>query len=195
MRAGASGFGDGALARTRVSSRCARLKCSYKPSLQTGVDIYADRIVELVAIHAREDPRLGQMFSSLVHVDKCILTERCEAAAKVHGITDADIAEAPDFRTVWSRFLLWVEDLLAMTVAEETDSENEEPQPTQLLSEPPVLLLGGHNSIRFTGQLKFVGKVSSGFSGNRVHPASGVFGSIRKSNSSGAWTSSGIFSS
>ena len=127
-----------------------------------------------------------------MHVEQAILSERGQEAAKVHGITDAEIAEAPDFKAVWSRFLLWVEDLLEMTVVEETDSENEEPQQTQLLSEPPLLLLGGHNSIRFTGQLKFVGKVSSGFSGNRVHPDSGVFGSIRKSNSSGAWTSSGI---
>ena len=39
-----------------------------------------------------------------MHVDQCILMERGEAAAKVHGITDAEIAEAPDFRTVWSRF-------------------------------------------------------------------------------------------
>ena len=70
-------------------------------------------------------------------------------AAEVYGITDAEIAEAPDFRTVWSRFLLWVEDLLEMTVVDETDSENEEPQQTQLLSEPPLLLLGGHNSVRF----------------------------------------------
>ena len=127
-----------------------------------------------------------------MHVDQSILTERGQAAAKGHGIDDAEIVEAPNFRTVWSRFLLWVEDLLEMTVAEETDSENEEPRQTQLLSEPPLLLLGGHNSIRFTGQLKFVGEVSSGFSGNRVHPESGVFGPIRKSNSSGAWTSSGI---
>ena len=125
-------------------------------------------------------------------MEQAILSERGQAAAKVHGITDAEIAEAPDFRTVWARFLFWVEDLLEMAVAEETDSDIEEPQQTQLLSEPPLLLLGGHNSIRFTGQLKFVGKVSSGFSGNRVHPESGVFGSIRKSNSSGAWTSSGI---
>ena len=146
--------------------------------------------MELAAAHAPDDHRyLGGCFSSLVHVDQSILTERGQAAAKVHGITDAEIAEAPDFKAVWTRLLL------EMTVVEETDSENEEPQQTQLLSEPPQLLLGGHNSIRFTGQLKFVGKVSSGFSGNRVHPESGVFGSIRKSNSSGAWTSSGICSS
>ena len=125
--------------------------------------------MELAATHAPENHRyLGGCFSSLVHVEQAILSERGQAAAKVHGITDAEIAEAPDFRTVWARFLFWVEDLLEMTVAEETDSENEEPQQTQLLSEPPLLLLGGHNSIRFTGQLKFVGKVSSGFSGNRV---------------------------
>ena len=107
-----------------------------------------------------------------MHVDH----ERGEAAAKVCGITYAEITEAPDFRTVWSRFLFWVEDLLEMTIAEETDDEKEDPQQTQLLSEPPLLLLGGHNSIRFTGQLKFVGKVSSGFSGNRVHRNRGSSG-------------------
>ena len=69
--------------------------------------------MELAAIHAPDDHRyLGGCFSSLVHVDQSILTERGQAAAKVHGITDVEIAEAPDFRTVWSRFLLWVEDLL-----------------------------------------------------------------------------------
>ena len=106
--------------------------------------------MELAAIHAPENHRyLGGCFSSLVHVDQSILSERGQAAAKVHGITDAEIAEAPDFRTVWSRFLLWVEDLLDMTVADETDSENEEPRQTQLLPEPPLLLLGGHNSCKF----------------------------------------------
>ena len=120
------------------------------PSLQTGVDIYADRICELAACHAPGEHRyLGGCFSSLVHVDQSILTERGEAAAKVHGIADSDIAEAPDFTTAWSIFLFWVEDLLEMTVAEETDSENEQAQQTQLLSEPPLLLLGGHNSVRF----------------------------------------------
>ena len=193
MRAGASGFGDGALSTLELLDRPAKLNARANPSLQTGVDIYADRIVELAAIHAPEDPRFcSGCFSSLLRAQQSILTEKGKAAAKVHGITNAEIAEAPDFKAVWSRFLFWVEDLLEMAVADETDSENEEPRQTQLLSEPPLLLLGGHNSIRFTGQLKFVGKVSSGFSGNRIHPESGVFGSIRKSNSSGAWTSSGI---
>ena len=59
-----------------------------------------------------------------MHVEQAILTERGQAAAKVHGITDAEIAEAPDFRTVWARFLFWVEDLLEMTVVEEVDSES-----------------------------------------------------------------------
>ena len=41
-----------------------------------------------------------------MHVEQAILSERGQAAAEVHGITDAEIAEAPDFRIVWSRFLL-----------------------------------------------------------------------------------------
>ena len=121
-----------------------------------------------------------------MHVEQAILSERGQAAAKVHGITDAEIAEAPDFRTVWARFLFWVEDLLEMAVAEETDSDIEESQQTQLLSEPPLLLLGSHNSIRFTGQLKFkvhrvsreIGFIrnrgSSGRSGNQIHQGPGL---------------------
>ena len=106
--------------------------------------------MELAAVHAPENHRyLGGCFSSLVRVDQSILTERGQEAAKVHGIADAEIAEAPDFRIVWSRFMFWVEDLLEMAVADETDSENEEPRQTQLLPEPPLLLLGGHNSVRF----------------------------------------------
>ena len=97
--------------------------------------------MELAAIHAPDDHRyLGGCFSSLVHVDQSVLSERGEAASKVHGITDEEIVIAPDFRIVWSRFLLWVEDLLEMTVADETDSENEEPRQTQLLPDPPLLL-------------------------------------------------------
>ena len=38
---------------------------------------------------------------------------------------------------------------MEMAVADESDSDIEEPQQTQLLSEPPLLLLGGHNSCRF----------------------------------------------
>ena len=112
--------------------------------------------MELTAIHASKTIAIWTVaFSSQVHVDQAILSERGAAAAKMKGIADAKIAKAPDFTTMWSRFLFWVEDLLEMAVADETDSDIEEPQQTQLLSEPPLLLLGGHNSIRFTGQLKF----------------------------------------
>ena len=83
-----------------------------------------------------------------MHAEQAVLSERGQAAAKIHGITDTEIVEAPDFRTVWSRFLFWLEDLLEMTVADETDSESEEPQQTQLLPELPLLLLGGHNSCK-----------------------------------------------
>ena len=62
-------------------------------------------------------------------MDQAILSQRGEAAAKVHGITDAEVAQAPNCRTRWSRFLFWVEDLLEMTVAKEPDSESEERAP------------------------------------------------------------------
>ena len=60
-----------------------------------------------------------------MHVEQAILSERGQEAAKVHGITDAEIAEAPDFKAVWSRFLFWVEDLLEMTVADRGDGFRE----------------------------------------------------------------------
>ena len=65
------------------------------------MDIFDDRIVELAAVHAPENHRnLGGYFSSLVYVERPILSERGQAAAKVHGITDVEVAEAPDFRAV-----------------------------------------------------------------------------------------------
>ena len=54
-------------------------------------------------------------------MDEDLLSERGEAAAKVHGITDAKNTEAPNFKRVWARWPLWAEYLLEMTVAKKTD--------------------------------------------------------------------------
>ena len=51
----------------------------------TGVDIFEDRIVEIAAVHAPQDPRLlGASFSTTVKVDADLLKERGAAAAAVH---------------------------------------------------------------------------------------------------------------
>jgi len=112
------------------------------------VDIFEDRIVEIAAVHSPQDYRLfGGSFSTTVSVDTNILKERGAAAAAVHGITDEEIAAGPSFPVAWSRFLSWIEFLLNNAVKETDDSEDE-PEELQIV-EDPVLLLAGHNAIRF----------------------------------------------
>ena len=64
----------------------------------TGVDIFEDRIVEITAVHAPQDPRLlGASFSTTVNVDADLLKERGVAAAAVHGFTNEEITAGPSF--------------------------------------------------------------------------------------------------
>ena len=65
----------------------------------------------------------------------------------VHGITDEEIAAGPSFPVAWSRFLSWIEFLLN-NAANETDDSEDEPEEHQIV-ENPILLLAGHNAIRF----------------------------------------------
>jgi len=104
--------------------------------------------VEIAAVHAPQDPRLfGGSFSTTVRVDTNILKERGAAAAAVHGITGEEIAAGPSFPVAWSRFLSWTDSLLHDAVKETDDSEDE-PEELQIV-ENPILLLAGHNSLRF----------------------------------------------
>ena len=99
-------------------------------------------------MHAPQDPRLfGGSFSTTVKVDADLLKERGAAAAAVHGITDEEIAAGPSFPVAWSRFLSWIEFLLNNAVNETDDSEDE-PEEHHIV-ENPILLLAGHNAIRF----------------------------------------------
>ncbi len=115
----------------------------------TGVDISRDRVVEIAAVHCPLDSRFfGGGFSTVVRVDPAILTERGAAAAAVHGISNEEIGLGPDFPVAWRRFLAWADNLLNTAVVESDDSEDDEPRAPQLLPDP-VLLLAGHNTIRF----------------------------------------------
>ena len=115
----------------------------------TGVNIFEDRVVEIAAVHAPQDPRLfGGSFSTTVNVDTNILKERGAAAAAVHGIIDEEIAAGPSFPEAWSRFLSWVECLFNNAVKETSDDSEDEPEEPQIV-ENPVLLLAGHNALRF----------------------------------------------
>ncbi len=109
-------------------------------------------VVELAATHAPADPRFqGGSFSTVVRVDQTILTERGAAAALVHGISDEEIGEGPDFKLAWRRFLTWTDDLLNTAVDERSADSDDEQEPglPRLLPDPPVLLIAGHNSVRF----------------------------------------------
>ena len=115
----------------------------------TGGDVAQDRIVELAASHAPADHRLaGGNYSTTVRVDPQILKERGTEAAAVHGISDAEIAQGPNFVEAWTRFLLWTEALLNTSIQEDVwDSDDDEPRAPRL-EETPVLLLAAHNGAR-----------------------------------------------
>ena len=117
----------------------------------TGVDVAQDRIVELAACHAPADHRLpGSSYSTTVRVDLQILNERGAEAAEVHGISEDEIAQGPDFAEAWARFLQWTEALLNTSVKEdEWDTDEDEPRVPQLI-ETPMLLLAAHNGVRFS---------------------------------------------
>ena len=115
----------------------------------TGVDVARDRIVELAACHAPADHLLaGGSYSSTVRVGPQILKERGAEAAEVHGISDDEIAQGPDFAEAWARFLQWTDALLNTSVQEDGwDTDEDEPRAVQL-TERPVLLLAAHNGVR-----------------------------------------------
>ena len=114
----------------------------------TGVDVTQDRIVELAALHAPTDHRLaGGSYSTTICVDPQILQERGAEAAEVHGISDDEIAQGPDFAEAWARFLQWTDALLNTSVKEDDwDTDEDEPRAPQL-TELPVLLLAAHNGV------------------------------------------------
>ena len=115
----------------------------------TGVDVAQDRIVELAALHAPADHRLaGGSYASTICVDPQILEERGAEAAEVHGISDNEIAQGPDFAEAWARFLQWTDALLNASVKEDDwDTDEDEPRAPEL-TKLPVLLLAAHNGVR-----------------------------------------------
>ena len=114
----------------------------------TGIDIAKDRILEIAAVHAHGDARMGcGCFSTTVRVDPDILQERGSVAFEVHGITDEEIRQGPSFEQAWTRFLTWIDDVSNTATKYASESDDEMGSPTLL--ENPVVVLAGHNSIRF----------------------------------------------
>ena len=114
----------------------------------TGTDISQDRIVEIAAARCHDDIRMcGEAFSTTVRVDPDILMTRGLEAFQVHGITSEEIKQGPSFEQAWMRFLTWIEDVTNIATNYESESDDDKGSPTLL--ENPVVVLAGHNSIRF----------------------------------------------
>ena len=92
----------------------------------TGLTVASDRVVEIAATQAFERPDLpGACFSEVVSVPQIVLqTPGAQAAAAVHGISDAEIVLGPSFPESWRRFLDFTNSLLNIFVdTEDTDEE------------------------------------------------------------------------
>jgi len=117
----------------------------------TGVDPSRDRIVELAATQGQELPHTrGGSFAEVVYIPEEIQeSASAQAAAKVHGITNDEIARGAPFPVSWARFLEFVEACLNNAVHDGSDESDVELSPARPPDAPPRLLLVGHNSIRF----------------------------------------------
>ena len=115
----------------------------------TGIDIAADRTIEIAATHAPDDARSpGGSFCTVVSVDSHVLEERGAEAEAVHGISAAESAQGPNFVEAWRRFLQWTDALLQAAVVESPpDTDDDQPREPRMPDEPPVLLLAAHNGV------------------------------------------------
>ena len=118
----------------------------------TGVDVSYDRIVELAASQGQERAHLpGANFAEVVHVPEDIRrAEGAQAAARVHGIPDDEIAQGTSFPESWARFLSFTDACLNNVIHEsDVESEDELPLYPRPPTRPPSLILAAHNGVRF----------------------------------------------
>ena len=138
---------------TRPASVTGPIVVLYLDLETTGVDVSRDRVVELAASQGQEAAHLpGASFAEVVHVPEEIRrTEGAQAAARVHGIPDDEIAQGTSFPESWARFLAFTEACLNNVISESGDDESEDelplyPRPPTC---PPSLVLAAHNGARF----------------------------------------------
>jgi hypothetical protein len=116
----------------------------------TGVSVVEDRIVELAAVQILPGGISGYSFSMTVFVESDILEARGQEAAQVHGIGQAEIAISPTFPEVWKAFLHFLESLSNFHIQEPSSDSDDDPGELPVISEePPVILIGAHNGIKF----------------------------------------------
>ena len=89
-----------------------------------------------------------ESFSTTVYVDPDILKERGEEAYAVHGISNDEINHGANFKQAWTRFLKWIDDVVNSATKYDSESDDDDMAQPEIL-EDPVVVLVGHNSIRF----------------------------------------------
>ena len=117
----------------------------------TGVSVVEDRVVEFAAVQISQRHLPGYVFSTTVFVEPNILETRGQEAARVHGIGQAEIAISPTFPEAWKAFIAFIESLSNFHIQESSsESDDDEIRELPVISEePPVILIGAHNGIRF----------------------------------------------
>ena len=118
----------------------------------TGVDVSRDRVVEIAATQGFDSAHMpGASYAEVAYVPEEILgTPGAQAAARVHGIPDSEIAQGAAFPVSWARFLDFTEAVLNNAIHEGSDSsEDDEPPLPRPLDDPTSLLVAAHNGHRF----------------------------------------------
>ena len=116
----------------------------------TGVSVVEDRIVELAAVQILPSNLPGCAFSATVFVETEIIETRGQEAAQVHGIGQAEIAVSPTFPQVWCAFLRFIDSLSNFHIQEHASDSDDDPRELPVIAEePPVILIGAHNGIKF----------------------------------------------
>ena len=83
----------------------------------------------------------GACYAEVTYVPEEILrTPGAQAAARVHGIPDSEIAQGAAFPVSWARFLAFSEAVLNYAIHEASDSSEEDKPPLpRPLDDPPEL--------------------------------------------------------
>ena len=116
----------------------------------TGVSVVNDRIVELAAVQILPSNLPGCSFSTTVWVETDILEARGQEAARVHGIAQVEMAVSPTFPEVWCAFLCFIDALTNFHIQDSSSDSDDELRELPLIAEePPVVLIGAHNGIKF----------------------------------------------
>lgn len=107
--------------------------------------------MELAATQGHDSTHIpGASFAEVVYVPEEVRqTPGAQAAARVHGIPDDEIAQGTPFPVAWARFLAFTEAILNNAIDEDVGDSEEEPSLPRPPDSPPSLLIAAHNGFRF----------------------------------------------